>query len=75
MRDGLYESVITAALEAQIEAAADLRASIDGVDAADEVHVLTHHIAEAVGRRLRGVRDSDERVRLTNDLLRLVDVR
>ena len=73
LRDGLYESVITAALKAQIEAAADLEASIDGVDAADEVHVLTHHIAEAVGRRLRGVKDSDERIRLTNDLLRLVE--
>ena len=72
VRDGLYESVITAALRAQIEAAADLTPSIDGVDAADEVHVLTHHIAEAVAQRLREVRNSDDRLRLTNELLRLV---
>jgi len=73
VRDGLYESVITAALAAQIEAAAGLKASVDGVDPADEVHVLTHHISEAAGRRLRAVRDSNERLRLTNELLRLVE--
>jgi superfamily II DNA or RNA helicase/HKD family nuclease len=73
VRDGLYESVITAALEAQIEAAGGLKASIDDVDPADEVHVLTHHIAEAVARRLRSARDPEERLRLTNELLRLVE--
>lgn len=73
VRDGLYESIVTAALNTQIEAAVDLTATIDGVDAADEVHVLTHHIADAIGRRLRGLRGSDERLRLTNELLRLVE--
>ena len=72
MRDGLYESVTTA-LASQIETAADFNANVEGVDAADEVHVLTHHIAEAVAQRLSEVRDSDARVRLTNDLLRLLE--
>lgn len=73
MRDGLYESVITAALRAQIDAAAELESHIDAVDVADEAHVLTQHIAEAVGRRLAGVKDRAERLRLTNELLRLIE--
>lgn len=73
MRDGLYESVITAKLKAQIAAAADLESRIDDVDIADEVHVLTEHIAEAVGRRLGSVKHREDRLRLTNEVLRLVE--
>lgn len=73
MRDGLYESVITERLRNQIDAAADLLAEIDAVDAADEVHVLTLHIAEAISRRLTIVRDSNERLRITDAILELIE--
>lgn len=73
MRQGLYESLITTALDRQIETAADLDATIDAVHAADEVHVMTRHIAEAVAKRLVALRDSSERLRLTNEVLSLVE--
>lgn len=73
VRDGLYESVITAELIAQIAAAPALESHIDEVDIADEVHVLTQHVAEAVGRRLGSASDRDERLRLTNEVLRLLE--
>jgi len=73
MRDGLYESVITTRLLEQIEAAADLESRVEDVDAADEVHVLTQHIAEAVHRRLEAVRGSEARLVTANELLRLVE--
>ena len=73
MRDGLYESVITDALKAQIEASADLESRITVVDTADEVHVLTLHLAEALARRLDDVKNPVERLKLANEVLRVLE--
>ena len=73
VRDGLYESLITAALEADIAAAAGLEPRIANVDVADEVHVLTSHIAEAIARRLERIKDSADRLKAANELLGLVE--
>ena len=59
MRDGLYESVITAALKSQIEAATDLESGIHDVDVADEVHVLTQHSLTRSAVGLATVKDSE----------------
>jgi superfamily II DNA or RNA helicase/HKD family nuclease len=73
VRDGLYESVITAALKAEIEATPDLTSRIENVDVADEIHILTQHIAEAVARRLGRLKDSDDRLKVANQVLTLVE--
>jgi superfamily II DNA or RNA helicase/HKD family nuclease len=73
MRSGLYESLITSELEAQLEALVGLESRIEPVDVEDEVHVLTAHIAAAVRLRLEELRDRDERLRLANVLLNLID--
>ena len=72
VREGLYESVITAAVEAEIRAATDLEPQTAGVDEANEVHVLTQLIADAVGRRLGQERNRDGRLRITNGVLQLL---
>ena len=73
MRDGLYESLITAALKADIAETAGLEPRIASVDVADEVHVLTSHLANAIARRLDRVKDSAERLKIANELLGLVE--
>ena len=73
MREGLYESVIAAALEAEILAAANLEAQTANVDEDIEVHVLTQLLAEAVSQRLGQEQDRDGRLRIANGILRLID--
>lgn len=73
MRDGLYESVITEALSAQIAARTDLESNIEPVDIADEVHVLALHVAEAILRRLGGLKDPADRLRVANEVLGLIE--
>lgn len=73
MRDGLYESLITEALNAQIAASPGLESRVASVDIADEVHVLALHVAEAVARRLGSLKDSADRLDIVNQLLGLVE--
>lgn len=73
MRDGLYESVITDALKALIEESDDVDSRVAAVDPADEVHVLTLHLAEAVARRLSSLKDPVARLNVANELLGILD--
>ncbi|MCV0402854.1 MAG: DUF3427 domain-containing protein [Chloroflexi bacterium] len=73
MRDGLYESVITAALNAELEALEELESEVAPVDLADESHVLARHIANAIEDRLGRIKDSAERVRVANAVLALIE--
>lgn len=73
MDHGLYESVVTAALKAEIAANPNLESRIESVDMTDEVHVLTLHITEAVARRLGRVKDPADRLKVANDVLDLVE--
>ena len=73
MRDGLYESLITAGLRRSIDGAPGLESDIGAVDIADEVHVLAAHIAEAVAARLGRLRGSEERIAIANQVLEIVE--
>lgn len=72
MHEGLYESVITRALNDAISAQASL-ASEGEIDPADQPHVLARHIARIVERHLAGIKSHDARLRATNAVLESID--
>ncbi|WP_246136347.1 DUF3427 domain-containing protein [Leekyejoonella antrihumi] len=71
MEPGLYESLVTAELSAQLAGIADLHPSMDGVDPADQAHVLADHVQQVAESALARTRSSAERVQLVN---RIVDL-
>ena len=70
MERGLYEQLVTRALESDLATITDLIETPD-VDAADQPHVLARHVESAVRRVLTNTRDPGRRLALVN---RLVDV-
>ena len=73
MEEGLFETLVTAGLQAELEQLSDgLRAHTGPVGEAEQPDVLARHLRHAVVRRLSGC-SAEERVRLLNDLLRLLD--
>ena len=73
MHEGLYESVVTTALGRELDGLVDLETQIAKVDPADQTHVLTRHLAEAIQRRLAAEKDPDRKLALANELLATVD--
>ena len=69
MRDGLYEAVITAALNGEISAIEPREAAIAAVDAGDQPHVLAQHLGKAIQARLERERDPERRLALVNRLV------
>ncbi len=65
---GVYESLRTPRLEAQIAGVADLVPHYDPVDDADQAHVLARHVAAIVERALLDL-DAAGRRTLVNDIL------
>lgn len=72
MDAGLYESLITAGLQARL-GALSLDAAIQNVDPADQPHVLARHMATVIQRHLEGIRDDDSRLDTINALLTALD--
>jgi superfamily II DNA or RNA helicase/HKD family nuclease len=72
MQEGLYESVLTSRLLAQLDELIDLEAEIERVDPADQTHVLTRHLASAIQSRLMAERDPDQKLMLANSLLQTI---
>ncbi len=66
---GLYESLVTEALSASLDANATGIADFQKVDVADQPHVLARHIYEAVQRVLSATKDEQARLALVNRLL------
>jgi superfamily II DNA or RNA helicase/HKD family nuclease len=64
--EGLYESVITSGLIRELEGLHDLAPELAKVDPADQGHVLSLHIADAVRRKLAAERDPERRLELAN---------
>jgi HKD family nuclease len=75
MEEGLYESLMTKHLRRVIDGARirEIDSQIDDVDGADQPHVLARHVAAAVERALAVVRRPEDRVRLINEVLRVLD--
>jgi superfamily II DNA or RNA helicase len=73
LHEGLYESVVTSTLGAQLEALVDLETQVARVDPADQTHVLARHLAEAIQRRLAAEKDPTRKLEVANHLLAAVD--
>ena len=69
MREGAYENLVTRGLALTVDELVDLEAEIANVDPADQAHVLTHHLAGALLRRLDAERDPERRLEVANQLL------
>src|SRR5262245_10859021 len=70
MDEGLYESVVTSDLERRLDVLLNLETDLQKVDPADQTHILTRHVAEAIERRLAAERDPQRRLALANKLIR-----
>ena len=68
MPDGLYESLVTAALAEHVTGLADA-ATVGSVDHVDEPHILARHVYDATRRALAATTDSGRRRQIVNDLL------
>jgi superfamily II DNA or RNA helicase/HKD family nuclease len=69
MYEGAYEDLVTRGLVAAVDALVDLEAEVAKVDPADQTHVLTHHLSQALARRLDAERDPERKLGLANALL------
>ena len=73
MREGLYEHVITAALERSLDSITELEVELGKVDEADQSHVLTRHVAKALHSRLSSIKDPVARLAAANAVLGAID--
>lgn len=73
VQEGLHESLVTRALDRQVHSALHLQAVIAKVDEADQTHVLTRHLASAIGARLGSIRDPTKRLLAANEFLRQIE--
>ncbi|MGW5364481.1 hypothetical protein [Actinopolymorpha pittospori] len=74
MEEGLFETLVTSGLSARLDQlAADLKASMQSVDKADQPEVLARHLRDALMRAIASKRTDTERVQLVNDVLDLLD--
>ena len=69
MHEGAYENLVTRGLALTVDDLVDLEAEIAKVDPADQTHVLTHHLAGALSRRLDEERDPERKLEVANQLL------
>lgn len=73
--EGLYESLITERLEAELTELGTRTALRGGIADADEPEVLARHVRTAVSRALNQERNPDRRRELVNALLRQLDAK
>ncbi|MFY0406916.1 DUF3427 domain-containing protein [Solicola sp. PLA-1-18] len=73
MHEGLHESLVTHAIDRAVAGEEHLLAELAAVDDADQTHVLTRHLAAAIGQRLGAIRDPAKRLDAANELLRHLD--
>jgi superfamily II DNA or RNA helicase/HKD family nuclease len=73
MREGIYESLVTASLLRSVEDDPALVSDLADVDPADQPSVLTRHVAQALLTRLEEVKDPDARLEIVHQLLKAVD--
>lgn len=71
--EGLYESLITERLEAELTGLGTRTALRGGIPDADEPEVLARHVRTAVSRALNQERNPERRRELVNALLRQLD--
>lgn len=69
---GLHETVLDSALEARLDSLLGIEREIGAVDPAEQTHVLTRHLAEAIRERLTAERDPQRRLEVANALLQMI---
>ena len=67
---GWYESLLTEALQSELDRSPDLVATTQGVHDADQAHVLSRHVQALVEQTLKATKDPAERLRIVNSLTR-----
>lgn len=72
MDRGLYESLITQRLRAELAALPPLTPEERAVDPADEPHVLARHVQQLTLRALEGHKEAASRLRLVNSLIEVL---
>jgi superfamily II DNA or RNA helicase/HKD family nuclease len=73
MDQGLYEALLTAQMDAEINRTVALHADVRVIDPAEQPEVLARHVAMAVTRRLSQEKNPAKRVALANELLGHLD--
>jgi superfamily II DNA or RNA helicase/HKD family nuclease len=73
VREGLYEHVVTAGLEQSLDSIQGLESELSKVDEADQSHVLTRHIAQALHSRLAAIKDPSARLAAANTVLAAIE--
>ena len=69
MREGIYESLVTASLKEQIASEPSLIADLSAVDPADQPAVLTRHVAEELLKELEAAKDPEARLATVQAML------
>ena len=72
MEDGLYESLVTASLRAELDRLQGRHVLTAAIDLEDQPHVLARHLHEAASRALTSQRDPERRLELTNRILEML---
>ena len=72
LKTGLYEWVVDETLADRITEVDGLEPEIAKIDPADQSHVLTRHLRDAVARRLDSEKDPERKLALANRILRAV---
>lgn len=67
--DGLYELLVTNALQDRLSQVSDRDVETTHVDQADQPHVLARHVYQAAVRSLETVKDPELRVKAANELI------
>ena len=69
MRDGIYEALVTAALGEDLAELPTSAATLSAVPDAEQPHILAHHVAEVVRRRIAAVADPSDRLDIVNRIV------
>lgn len=72
MHEGLYEALLTRALQERLDGTDGLTRELRAVEGADQPHVFARHVAGVVERALRDTRDDGDRIELANRLIELL---
>ena len=73
MEHGLYELIVTAALERELQSLGPEAVELNRVDPADQPHVLARHVAQVVEATLSGISDQTRRLELVAALLGAIE--
>ena len=72
MEQGLYELLLTAELQRDLQSLRSDAIEVNKVDPADQPHVLARHVAQVVESTLAGISDQARRLDLVSTILEAI---